>query len=67
MSTYYLSKGPSLMPSTGPNIWTTQPPSNKPINLQSFNPPDIITYVPYFNTSKYTTVVKIIVSLAEAL
>ena len=41
------------MPSTGLNIWPTQHPSSKPPILQSFNPSEILTSVPYRYPSKY--------------
>ena len=53
----YPSKGPSLIPSTRPNIFQTQYSIAKPSSIQSFNPSKLLTYVPSEYPSKYHKVV----------
>ena len=54
ITTEYNSKDMVLMPSTGPNICTTQNPSTKPSNMKEFHPYELLAYVPSIYPSKYT-------------
>ena len=63
MTTYYPSKGISLMPRKGPSVWKTHHPSAKPWNLQSFHPYELHTYDTSGGIYKYPTVVPSLVPL----
>ena len=53
----YPSKGPYMMPSTGPNIWQEQHPTAKPSIIELFHPSALLTYVTTVYPSKYLKVV----------
>ena len=63
MTTYYPGKFPTLILIVGRIIWPTQHPNDKPSNLKSFHPYDLLNYVTYVDPIKYPTLFPSIVSL----